>query len=267
MTKGCPTIHLFWSVPASSEGEVDAWVKDHETFMQTTHSFSAGEEPCLLKYYISKGKELSNPMDLASEPTGNFRYLITEVYKTSEGIPAHMSAAKEWEGGAVINKLMELDQKFSVFKEIGGSVLTNMSDNETTSITTKGEPTIHLVQKVPKADEDMMDAFWKGHEEFMRKTHVTGGTGNDTDAPRVTSFSINKGVVLNNPMDPESGDSGFISYTMSETYVAPSGIQAHFGKATEHWAGFADLQAKNEKYMVTMEMGTQVVANMGDKMK
>jgi hypothetical protein len=38
-------------------------------------------------------------------------------------------------------------------------------------------------------------------------------------------------------------------------------------KAPEHWTGFAELPAKNEKYLLTIEVGTQVVANMGEKMK
>ena len=73
--------------------------------------------------------------------------------------------------------------------------------------------------------------------------------------------------MLASPLDPESGDTGFISYVMSETYVSPSGIANHFVKAPEHWTGFAELPAKNEKYLLTIEVGTQVVANMGEKMK
>lgn len=267
MTKGCPTVHIIWSVPPSDEAEVDAWVTEHEAFMQATHSFGAGDEPCMLKYYISKGPEKSNPMDPTSEPTGNFVYVISETYKTAEGIPGHMAAAGPWKDGAMLGKLMELHGKFGVFMEVGGGVFTNIADDETVSVTTKGEPCIHVVQNVPKADEAVMDAYWKDHEAFMRTTHVKGGSGDDADAPRVTSFSINKAIVLASPLDPESGDTGFISYVMSETYVSPSGIANHFVKAPEHWTGFAELPAKNEKYLLTIEVGTQVVANMGEKMK
>jgi hypothetical protein len=209
MTKGCPTVHIIWSVPPSDEAEVDAWVTEHEAFMQATHSFGVGDEPCMLKYYISKGPEKSNPMDPTSEPTGNFVYVISETYKTAEGIPGHMAAAGPWKDGAMLGKLMELHGKFGVFMEVGGgyvlglsqipppcsarlrvtvysytrperltpcfprrSVFTNIADDETVSVTTKGEPCIHVVQNVPKADEAVMDAYWKDHEAFMRTVGV-----------------------------------------------------------------------------------------------
>jgi acyl-CoA synthetase (AMP-forming)/AMP-acid ligase II len=172
MTKGCPTVHIIWSVPPSDEAEVDAWVTEHEAFMQATHSFGVGDEPCMLKYYISKGPEKSNPMDPTSEPTGNFVYVISETYKTAEGIPGHMAAARPWKDGAMLGKLMELHGKFGVFMEVGGGVFTNIADDETVSVTTKGEPCIHVVQNVPKADEAVMDAYWKDHEAFMRTVGV-----------------------------------------------------------------------------------------------
>lgn len=39
-------------------------------------SFGTGEEPCLLKYYIAKGKELNNPMDPTSGETGMLLYVM-----------------------------------------------------------------------------------------------------------------------------------------------------------------------------------------------
>ena len=270
MTKGCPTIHFVWIVPPSDEAAVDTWVASHEAFMQETHSFGAGPEPCMLKYYIAKGKELNNPMNPESGETGNFIYTMSEVYKTAAGIPAHMELAQPRDDGKLFGTLMEINGKYGKWLDAGtASVFTNIADSETTSITAKSQPTIHCVQKVPKADEQNMDAYWKSHEEFMRATHVCSVDDSikDEDTPRVTSFSINKGVVLNDPLDPESGDSGFVSYTMSETYAAPSGIAGHFVKAPEHWPGFAELPEINEKYLLTIEIGSAVVANMGDKMK
>ena len=84
---GKPTIHLCWKVPASEEAEIDAFWLDHEKWMRSAHTFGKGDEPCLLKYYIAKGKELNNPMDPKSGETGNLLYIMVSV----EG--------KSWRGG------------------------------------------------------------------------------------------------------------------------------------------------------------------------
>ena len=134
--------------------------------------------------------------------------------------------------------------------------------------TAVGRPTIHIIWRVPKEDEAEIDAYWKSHETWMRGSHVMSLEGDDADKPRLTSFSINKGKELNNPMDPSSGFTGNVLYVMSETYAAPSGIASHMAKGGAEWSGMADLGPKHEKYGVFMEAGScAVFTNLGDKMK
>jgi len=68
----------------ASHGE---WMKGHTR---------AGDE-ALLEYSISKGPELSNPMDPSSEPTGKTIFVIDEYYASPAGIALHwQDAADNW---------------------------------------------------------------------------------------------------------------------------------------------------------------------------
>jgi hypothetical protein len=68
----------------ASHGE---WMKGHSR---------EGDE-ALLDYTISKGPELSNPMDPSSEPTGKTVFVIDEYYASPAGIARHwQDAAENW---------------------------------------------------------------------------------------------------------------------------------------------------------------------------
>ena len=68
----------------ASHGE---WMKGHAR---------EGDE-ALLEYSISKGPELSNPMDPSSEPTGKTIFVIDEYYASPAGVARHwQDAADNW---------------------------------------------------------------------------------------------------------------------------------------------------------------------------
>ncbi len=66
----------------------------------------------LLDYTISKGPELSNPMDPGSKPTGKTIFVLDEYYESPAGIARHwqdgmdnwadMSAVVAWSGKATV---------------------------------------------------------------------------------------------------------------------------------------------------------------------
>ena len=56
---------------------------------------------------------------------------------------------------------------------------------------------------VPADKEAELDAFWKGHETWMRKTHTIGNVFADDDTkPRLMHYFISKGPEMTDPMDP-----------------------------------------------------------------
>ena len=46
-------------------------------------------DAALLDYSITKGPELSNPMDPSAEPTGNTTFVVDERYESPAGIDQH----------------------------------------------------------------------------------------------------------------------------------------------------------------------------------
>lgn|SRR5581483_3451625 len=61
----------------------------------------------LLSYNFSKGPELSNPLDPGSEPTGNTRYVLDEIYESPDGIADHWQQAQaSWDDfGALVEAI------------------------------------------------------------------------------------------------------------------------------------------------------------------
>jgi len=53
-------------------------------------------EVALRDYTISKGPELSNPLDPSSEPTGKTIFVIDEYYESPAGIAGHWQATSTW---------------------------------------------------------------------------------------------------------------------------------------------------------------------------
>jgi hypothetical protein len=81
---------IVWSVDSSDEGEWDRIFASHGTWM-TGHPRDGNV--ALLSYKISKGPELTNPLDPGSEPTGRTMYVLDEYYESPAGITRH------WEEG------------------------------------------------------------------------------------------------------------------------------------------------------------------------
>jgi len=86
-------IQLTFVIIASPDqvAEGDRLFQSHEPWMEATHQRSG--EKALLSYNVSKAKELSNPMDTNSAPTGNTCFILTEIYETEAGIADHFQQA------------------------------------------------------------------------------------------------------------------------------------------------------------------------------
>ncbi len=73
--------------------EADRLVASHGSWIAQTH-YKDGDK-ALLSYTFSMGPELGNPLDPSSEPTGNTRYVINEIYESEAGITDHWQQVVE----------------------------------------------------------------------------------------------------------------------------------------------------------------------------
>jgi hypothetical protein len=116
----------------------------------------------------------------------------------------------------------------------------------------------NIVFKVPNAETARIDAFFETHQSFMRETHYLEGNVE----PVVLAYSVLKGPELNNPLDPNSGDTGHTLYGINEIYKGPEGCQAHMELGQSREVMFAELMALTEKYMVSGLLGMPVAYSM-----
>ncbi len=81
----------------------------------------------------------------------------------------------------------------------------------------------HVAFVVPNNDTIRMESFLETHEKFMRETHFVEGN----IEPVVLCYAVFKSPEFNNPLDPESGETGSALYGITEIYNGPEGAGAH----------------------------------------
>jgi hypothetical protein len=92
---GKTNIVVMWTVGPGDVAEGDRIFESHVDWM-TGHPRDG--DAALRSYSISKGPELSNPVDPDSDPTGNTIFVLSEVYETPAGVAEHWKqAAASWE--------------------------------------------------------------------------------------------------------------------------------------------------------------------------
>ena len=92
--------------PPDQVAEGDRIFRSHGPWMEATH-YRTGDK-ALLSYNVSKGPELSNPMDLNSAPTGNTYFVLTEIYETEAGVADHFQqTTASWKDFPAIVQWME----------------------------------------------------------------------------------------------------------------------------------------------------------------
>ena len=93
--KGKSHLLITFVVTPDKVAEVDRLVTSHGSWMAEGHQRQGPK--ALLSYHFSKGPELKNPLDPSSAPTGNTRYVLSEIYDSPAGIEDHwQQAQKSW---------------------------------------------------------------------------------------------------------------------------------------------------------------------------
>jgi hypothetical protein len=77
---------IMFTVGAEDVAEGDRLFASHGQWMK---GHPREGDVALLDYTISKGPELSNPLDPSSEPTGRTIFVIDEYYESPAGIARH----------------------------------------------------------------------------------------------------------------------------------------------------------------------------------
>ena len=93
---GKTQVTFIFTVDPDHVAEGDRIVASHAAWMEQTHHRDG--ELALLNYNVVKGDELANPLDPASESTGNTCFVLAEVYETPAGLADHWKqGAESWD--------------------------------------------------------------------------------------------------------------------------------------------------------------------------
>ena len=115
-------ITLIIIAPPDQVAEGDRCFKSHGSWMESTH-YRSGEK-ALLSYNVSKGPELSNPLDPNSAPTGNTCFVLSEIYESKAGVLDHFEQTNSsWGDFPAARKVME---KCKVMAVTGASVINSL---------------------------------------------------------------------------------------------------------------------------------------------
>jgi hypothetical protein len=93
---GKTQIVIMWTVGPDDVAEGDRLFDGHGKWM-TGHARKG--DTALRSYSISKGPELSNPLDPDSSPTGNTIFVLDEVYESPAGPVEHWRMARSSDPG------------------------------------------------------------------------------------------------------------------------------------------------------------------------
>jgi hypothetical protein len=81
--------------------------------------------PCAPFYSVSKGPELSDPLDASSEPTGRTVYVLAEYYESPAGVVRHLQDAMEnWADD--LGALMKASARATVTTLHSGTVIQGL---------------------------------------------------------------------------------------------------------------------------------------------
>ena len=87
-------IIIMWTVGPDDVAEGDRLFASHGEWMK---GHPREGDVALLDYTVSKGAELSNPLDPNSEPTGKTIFVVDEHYESPAGIANHwQNASDNW---------------------------------------------------------------------------------------------------------------------------------------------------------------------------
>ncbi len=110
-------ITIMWTVGADDVAEWDRIFASHGEWMK---GHPREGDTALLSYVISKGPELSNPLDPNSEATGKTVYVLDEFYESPAGVARHwQDAVDNWKD---LGPLVEASARATVATQHTGTV-------------------------------------------------------------------------------------------------------------------------------------------------
>ncbi len=100
------------------------------------------------------------------------------------------------------------------------------------------------------------DRIFKSHAKWMEESHYREGD------KALLRYNVVKGPELSNPLDPSSEPTGNTTFVLAEVYESQAGVEDHWKRAPEGWAGFPAFGEWASKCKVTTLHGSTVIHSL-----
>src|SRR5262245_58558778 len=116
-------VTFFILAPPDQVAELDRIFQSHGSWMESQRTHHTGEK-AVLSYNVSKGPELSNPLDPNSAPTGNTCFVLNEIHESKAGVlDGFEQTISSWADFPAARKVME---KCKVMAVTGASIFNSL---------------------------------------------------------------------------------------------------------------------------------------------
>jgi hypothetical protein len=112
-----------------------------------------------------------------------------------------------------------------------------------------------VIFTVPEEQVAEGDRIFESHEQWMNETHYKGGE------KALLSYNVSKTREKEDPMDPDSDETGNTVFVLSEVYENPVGLEDHW-EQSEDWDDMGAIMEWMETGDVTMVNGAEITHSL-----
>jgi hypothetical protein len=109
-----------------------------------------------------------------------------------------------------------------------------------------------VVISASPADAAEGDRIFASHAAWMSRTHYKDGS------KALLTYDVSKTAEQENPMDPNTKNTGNTVFILAEVYEGPEGLQDHWQQAQASWTDFGSMLTWLGKCKVTMVNGAEI---------
>ena len=120
----------------------------------------------------------------------------------------------------------------------------------------KGNTQISFIFTVPPDLVAEGDRILASHAAWMEKTHHRDGD------LALLLYNIAKGAEVSNPLDPSSAQTANTTFTITEVYSNPAGLEDHWKQGAEGWEDFGAFMEWAGKVNVSVLHGSPVIHSL-----
>lgn len=120
----------------------------------------------------------------------------------------------------------------------------------------KGKLQFTMIFSVPANQESEGDRIFKSHAAWLERSHYRSGE------KALLIYDLSKAPEVQDPMSPDSDETGNMIFIISEVYEGPEGLKDHWQQASENWEDFDALKEWMGSGTFTLVNGAKIIHSL-----